>query len=434
MAGPSALAVYLGPVHVADLIEVRTRRLTLTYTDTAFERWPLNAPVLSVALPLRPGPFAPARVAAFLEGLLPEGEARTTIESRFGVRRGDRLGLLRAIGRDCAGAVVIQPPDDPPPDPAQGTLEAMSDTELADAVRSLPERPLGADHAVRVSLGGLQEKLLLARLPDGRWARPVGGHPSTHILKPGDARYAGIAGNEALCLRLARAVGSSTTDVEVIDVAGRQVLVVTRYDRRVDDEGEVERVHQEDMCQALAIDVSLGADRKYEEHGGPGLAGVAGILDEFAGGLDQLLRLLDATVLTAVVGNADAHGRNLSLLHGPPGPELAPLYDVISTLEYPTVHTPDGEQNVSTALAMHVNGRADLHGITVDDLVAEALTWGVVPELSRDRVEAFLGRVDDALADAARATPEAPPGVAERVAVRARALRSGRAAGDDAPR
>src|SRR5207302_1677965 len=110
-----ALDVWLDGTHVGLLREARTRKLELRYTTDTLGRWNFGDPVLSVALPLTPElRHPPGKVGAFLEGLLPEGQARSTLEDRYGVLRGDTLGLLRAIGRECAGAVVFQPHGDAP--------------------------------------------------------------------------------------------------------------------------------------------------------------------------------------------------------------------------------------------------------------------------------------------------------------------------------
>lgn len=106
-----------------------------------------------------------------MEGLLPEGETRTVLEREFSIRRGDAFGLLAAIGRDCAGAVSFYEPGVTPADTKSPILR-LSDAELDDAIASLPSRPLGAGDEVRVSLGGIQAKLLLVETADGGWARP----------------------------------------------------------------------------------------------------------------------------------------------------------------------------------------------------------------------------------------------------------------------
>lgn len=183
---PAELDVWLHGVRVATLREVRTRKLRLDYTDAAADAFRIGAPVLSVAMPLNTHRrYPPGIVDPWLEGLLPEGEARTSIERTYGVLRGDAVGLLRAVGRDCAGAVVIQPPGQAPPSTVGGLAAvALSPQDLADELGRLGHRPLGADRSVRVSLAGQQPKLLLTRTSSGVWARPTADAPSTWILKP----------------------------------------------------------------------------------------------------------------------------------------------------------------------------------------------------------------------------------------------------------
>ncbi len=188
------------------------------------------------------------------------------IAREVGVGADDTYGLVRELGRDCAGAMVIQPMEESAPPPSTTlTAERLSDEELADLVRNLKSAPLGAGGRVRISLAGVQAKLLLTRMPDTTWGRPVDGTPSTHILKPEVAAYPNTVENEAFCMRVAKHLGLRVANVETTEVAGRKLIVVERYDRLVQPDGKVERIHQEDFCQATGTK----PDDKYQEDGGP---------------------------------------------------------------------------------------------------------------------------------------------------------------------
>lgn len=141
----------------------------------------------------------------FFDGLLPEGEIRRMIAHDFGLDERDVFGLLEALGRDCAGALVLLPEGEQPL--VQGLPEPVSEEEVARRLRELRFHPLGVDQRVRVSLAGMQEKLLLARRTAGGWGLPVDGAPSTHILKPAHPLLPLSIPNEALCLRVARHLG-----------------------------------------------------------------------------------------------------------------------------------------------------------------------------------------------------------------------------------
>ena len=422
------LTAWLYGVEVAVIREARTRKLELRYTDAARDRWAYGDPVLSVALPLNPEPrHPPSKVAPFLEGLLPEGDARTTLESRFDVRRGDTLALLKAIGRDCAGAVVFQPHGDAPPPLRHQRPVGITHAEVVAAIGALGTHPLGDDEHVRLSLAGQQEKLLLSRTPAGEWARPIGAIPSTHILKPELDGLEHLVANEAFCLRVARELGLTSITVDELDADGRPVLVVSRYDRVVSADGQITRVHQEDLCQASSTPTA----KKYEVDDGPSFRVVADILDRAVGTASDLDQLTRAMTLNVVVGNADAHAKNYSLLHHPEtGPTLAPLYDVASTIHSPTIETPEGTKKLSTALAMRINGREDINAISTDDLVAEASSWPYGAPRARAVVQDLLERLPGAIATAVDRTPSVPEDLVERVQHRVNALASGRQVGD----
>jgi len=391
------LAVWLYGTRVAVIDRDRRGRPTLQYTDEALERYPLGTPLLSLAMPLVRQRYAQGVTRALLDGLLPEGEPRTVIANDVGVDRDDTFGLIRELGRDCAGAMVIQPDNEAAPPPAS-TLraEALDELAIEELVANLRSAPLGVSGRVRVSLAGIQEKLLLTRRPDGRWGRPLDGTPSTHILKPEIAAYPRTVQNEAFCMRLARHLGIQVAPVETTVVGQRPLIVVERYDRVIQDDGAVERIHQEDFCQAVAV----LPQRKYQEDGGPSLRRIAEVLQSAVSD-DSVERLLQAVTMNVLVANGDAHGKNFSLLHDPDGAlRLAPLYDVICTL----VYGDDG-------LAMYIDDVRRASKVTSDRLINEAASWGV----PRRRAHAVIASL---LADAPRALEAARvdiPGVADEV-------------------
>ncbi|GAA3386626.1 HipA domain-containing protein [Cryptosporangium minutisporangium] len=407
------LAVWLGGRHLADLDDVGGDRLRLTYTPDAVRE---GALFVSAALPVRSAHYPPGAVAPYLEGLLPEGEMRTRIEQRFGVRRGHVFGLLRAIGRDCAGAVALLPPGETPTD-SLAEAEPLDDERLAAEVASLGTAPLGVDAHVRLSLAGLQDKLLVARLPDGRWARPVDGAPSTHILKPEPARFPGLARLEAFGLAVARELGMTVADADVVEVAGRPVLAVSRFDRRVGEDGRVLRIHQEDFCQALG----RSPVAKYQADGGPGFVDAAFALRAVSSEPPvDLVRLLHAAVLTVLIGNADAHARNFSMAYrSPRDRRLAPLYDLVPTT---LLTVRPGEAPLSSSLAMSVNGVWEVDAVTGADLLAEARTWRMPAPVASGEIERMLHGAGQAVDRAAAAVGDVPADVVRRTRDRAKEL------------
>jgi serine/threonine-protein kinase HipA len=398
--------------------------MRLDLTPKAERVFGLGSQVLSVAIPIdasrRPNGTA---VRAFFHGLLPEGAALSVIERRFDVEAGDDFGLLGAIGRDCAGAVLTLPDDEEPT--TGGGIEPLADGDLEREIENLPNRPLGADDKIRVSLPGVQPKLLLAKGEDGRWGQPVDGYPSTHILKPQDMRYPAYARAEALCLELARALTLTDVEVEVLVVGGRPILVVSRYDRVRGPEG-VERLHQEDMAQALTID-ELSGGSKYQDRGGRSLRDVAALLRAHTRASD-LRGLLRLTTLNVAVGNADAHAKNIGLLHPRDGSvRLAPAYDVTPTTFYRQIPTERGPKDLDDRLGMFVNGRRSVHDVSTDDLVTEGITWGLSDTTARGVVGDALLVLEEQL-DEAVARNGVPAPLHEFVAARVKALRSGKRA------
>jgi serine/threonine-protein kinase HipA len=382
------LAVWLGDARVATLGGGRPGRVACRYTDAALATWPGNTPVLSCSLPLG---SRPRDAFAFATGLLPEGQHRRAMAELAGVTTLDVIGLLDRFGRDVAGALVIGADDPPIRDPR---VEPLSEAQLIEEVAALgSERPLGLHDDSELSIAGLADKMLVVRLGPGSYGRPVHGAPSTHILKVDDRVRRGLVRAEHACLSWARLAGLRAARSDLVVVGAAECIVVERFDRAVGADGTITRIHQEDACQALAVDPDGNQRRaKYERYGGPTYRDVAALLHDWAADPEaELLVLADAAAFTIAIGNADAHGKNVGLLHPTPGVvELAPLYDTVPTVLWPTLRA---------EAAMSVGGVWVMTAITVDDVVREASSWGLSRALVRRRLTETLERLRSVLDD-----------------------------------
>jgi len=404
------LTIWLYGHQVAVVEKERKNRLRLSYTEEALATYEGGTPLLSLAFPLTRDRYPNGVTRAFLDGLLPEGEPRRAIAEDLGLPANDVFGLLAALGQDCAGALVILPEGDAPPaTPTTRTAEPLSADDLGELVANLRSAPLGIDRNVRLSLAGVQEKLLLTRFPDGTWGRPVGGTPSTHILKPEIERFQNTVENEAFCMRVASHLGLAVAKVETIIVDERPVLVVERFDRSVDPDGAIHRVHQEDFCQVMGV----APGKKYEQDGGPTLARIARVVQDVAD-TPAPATLLRAVTLNVALGNCDAHGKNFSLLHTESGAlRLAPLYDLLSTRLYP----------LDDKLAMYVDSVQKADRVTAARIVNEAVRWGLSRRSVEEAVFDSLDRLPAAISAAADDIDGLPPELPELVGKRIEQLR-----------
>ncbi len=366
----------------------------------ALDEFGLDSLVLSVALPLAAVPRRAerARRQNFFRELLPEGRMLARLAQQAGVPQHDIVGLLRAYGRDVAGALQIWDPE-APGEPRTPALEPLSEAGVAMLLAHVTSYPLANKPGQgKTSLAGVQDKIVLTRTADG-WARALDGFPSTHILKPVSGDYPTSIGDEEYGARLARALGLASFATEIREFDGVLALVVERYDREASIDGPVQRIHQEDFNQALG----LQGDEKYQRYGGKAsLARVARVLTSL-GDRDALRRLARLTVLGVAVGNLDMHTKNLALVHRRHGGiELAPAYDLV-----PQAHLPnDGE------LALAVDGVYRHGAVTRAHLAAEVGSWGL-----RD-ADGLVGDTLGEVLDVVRREvphPSAHPGLVEDV-------------------
>ena len=329
----------------------------------AVARFGLDSLILSVAIPLTVVPVRSRkeRRQNFFRELLPEGRMLARLAQQADLVDQDVIGLLRAYGRDVAGALQIWDPD-VPGEPKQPVLEPLSSARVADMLSHVQDNPLGNKPiGGKTSLAGVQDKIVLARTESG-WNRVIDGWPSTHILKPESRDYPTSIYDEEFGARFAQAAGLTSFPTWIEEFAGVPAVVIERYDRSPN--APQGRIHQEDFNQVLGAT----GNQKYQKYGGKvSLERIARVFST-VGDSDSLERLFKHVVVSVAVGNLDMHAKNLSLLHRPDGSmTLSPAYDVV-----PQAHQPnDGE------VALAVGGEYRHAAITMEHLTAEGRAWGL---------------------------------------------------------
>lgn len=357
------LEVWLFSDHIGTLTLI-DGRLSFRYTSAWLQQ--ANALALSCSLPLQSESFDDHKARPFFAGLLPEGQMRRLIAQQLQVSGQNDFALLDRIGGECAGAVTFLEPGQALP-VADHDVQWLSDAELIAILDELPRRPMLAGRdGLRLSLAGAQEKLPV--VVDGeRIGLPLNSTPSSHILKPAIPSIEDSVSNEGFCLALAAAMQLKPARAHIHAVQNRKFLLVERYDRIQDVRGRLQRLHQEDFCQALGIVPEL----KYQNEGGPDLAQCFDLVRRITRpNAPQVLRLLDYVVFNALIGNHDAHAKNFSLLYAGKVPVLAPLYDTLSTAVYPKL-TPKmamklgSQYKFSAVQARHWDQFAQAAGLSV---------------------------------------------------------------------
>jgi len=311
---------------------------------------------VSRSLPLAVREFAPEEGTAqrWFANLLPEGAVREHIVRDLKLPNTD-FDLLRAIGGECAGALSILSLEQQPSGQRQYSL--LTEKDLADlaARRGQIYAAWPADVRPRLSLAGAQDKCpVLVR--DDQYFLPQGEAPSSHILKFELTDYRHLPAYETFTTQLAAAIGLPVVDIALHAVGRIRYAQIVRYDRVWDDHGQVQRLHQEDFCQALGY----GHEKKYQEHGGPSFAQCYRLVQEASSDpAIDVQHLLRWQIFNVLAGNSDGHAKNLSLLHLPDdATRLAPFYDLVCTraikrIDYHLAFDVGGERNPSVITPNH---------------------------------------------------------------------------------
>ena len=361
-------------------IDYSSHRNDMRFTYDAEYLASEDALPLSYALPLRSEPFDSERTTIFFENLLPPDQVRRKLGPILHLSRHNVFGFLEALGGDCAGAISLWPHGETPLS-GKERVKRLDEDDAAEILGSLKKRPLyvnGID-GYRISGSGAQNKLI-ARIVNGHIELPLFGAPSTHIIKPAIQDYEDSVYNEYFSMRLAERLGLATAKCGLMRVKGRICYWTERFDREVVN-GQVRRLHQEDFCQICGISGEL----KYESEGGPSFAQCMAVMKEMKISLADRLSFIDRMIFNYLIGNADAHGKNSSILYRGKGQRrLAPIYDVMSTAIY---------GNLSRVNAMSIGGARKFADVKRERFGTMAQEAGMRPQLAIDRLDRLVARI-----------------------------------------
>lgn len=292
------------------------------------EAWLQNGFPLAPGLPLQPERIEDAGSARpvqwYFDNLLPDEMARQRLVASLGKGEWDAWSLLSRFGGESAGALTLLSPGDKQAAPA---LIPLPDEILQQRILQMPHVSLASTAPKKMSLAGAQEKLPVVMDERGALFEPVGAQVSTHILKP-DAlseHYPASAVNEWYCARIAQVLKFNVPRVELRYVPS-PVYLIERFDRQCIN-GAYERRHALDAAQLL----SLSSGSKYRLAGAEALNKVVDLCRAKA---PTRIALFRWTLFNVLIGNHDAHLKNLSLFAGRDGYALAPYYDLVSTVSW----------------------------------------------------------------------------------------------------
>ncbi|SEI46294.1 HipA domain-containing protein [Paraburkholderia diazotrophica] len=372
------------------------------------ETWPAHGSAfpLSPHIPLSGEEPRAGAVHRFIANLLPEGRALDVASVMYQVSKDNTYGLIRMLGKEPVGALSFlaasETGEPAEPGEAPRARREISVEELSERIRDREAIPFPVwDDKVRLSVAGYQDKLQV--LVEGeRIALADGPLSSTHILKPESRSPVTpcMVANEHYCMTLATHMGLQAAPVSIRRIP-EPVLLIERFDRSIvrdPSDGEsvqaVRRRHVIDGCQALDLPVTFKYERNFgntpdvrnirEGASFEKLFSLAPYLDNPAAARTFMIRW---ALFQLLIGNSDAHGKNLSFFVHGGGLEPAPLYDLVSVNAY-------GEK-VEQDMAMGYGDAFRLEEITPFALADFAQRTGTVPR--------YLAREMTRMAQAAKA-------------------------------
>jgi serine/threonine-protein kinase HipA len=321
----------------------------------------------------------------FFDNLLPEDKTRDVLAREAKVDGSDAFGLLTYYGRESAGAITLQTQEEPE---AQSGFVPLSDEELHERIARLPKQSLSIGAPKHISNAGGQHKLAVC-IREGQLYHPVGNTPSTWLLKPDHEdkdNWPSSVANEYFTMRLAAHLGLPVPEVAIRFVPD-PVYLIQRFDRAHHTE-PVQRLHAIDACQLLGLDRQF----KYQQ---AGIDSLIACVEQCGNPARSRISILQWALFNLLIGNADAHLKNLSFLVKPPRIELAPFYDLVSTESYRASADNDPRWPYRE-LTMPVGNASTFAEVTAENFLAFADQLGVNRRASTRLLEDFTRTIDGA--------------------------------------
>lgn len=318
----------------------------------------------------------------YFDNLLPEEGQRQLMAKAAGAAIEDAFALLQHFGAESAGSLTLLPPGQAP---SPGSTQLLPDAELSTRILAMPKIPLAERAAKKMSLAGAQHKVAIV-YRDGQLLEPTGSEPSTHILKPDhpDDAWPHTVINEWFVMRLAERVGLPVPRVHRLYVP-QPVYLIERFDR-MEREHRWSRLHCIDACQ---LD---GLSREFKYSAGS-IERIAALANRCRPAALARLRLFQWLLFNVLVGNEDAHLKNLSFLMSARGVHLSPFYDLLCTAVYGTRACDRDQWPEQAFLAWPIQGTQRLTVITAPLLVTAGEAMGIKPTTARDTLRKLVDKV-----------------------------------------
>lgn len=389
------------------IVTQRQGRIGFRYLESWLTH-PQGRPI-SLSIPLSRDEQHGDAVLTYFDNLLPDNDViRRKIVDRLGAASTRPFDLLAVIGADCVGALSITA--QPLELPGDGVVATpLSAGEIAQVIRqSRITSLLGMEEndGFRISLAGAQEKTALTWW-QGQWCKPHGQTPTTHIFKPVinlhqqmQIDLSNSVDNEFFCLRFLHHMGIPVANAQIATFDDQRVLIVERFDRRTVS-GQIFRLPQEDMCQALG----QSSGSKYQDHGGPGIKEIMALLLTSEQPVQDRKIFMKCQLLFWLLAAIDGHAKNFSLFLKPAGYQLTPIYDVMSAYPY------FGQGNmqpkkIKMAMAVYgENTRYHWHNIYRRHWFSTAAAIGYDEQSMADMIDAVIADTDGALGKTVRELP-----------------------------
>jgi len=370
-----ALNIYFNTQKIGILyFNSHTQEFGLEYT----KQWKEEGFPLSAVLGFDKS-FKSHDIKNYIENLLPEGDGLDKLVLLFQISKSNKYALLEAIGKDTSGALSFIKGEIS----KESIFREITHEKLSQRIKQRSKVSIVVwDEKPRLSVAGVQEKLPVCKI-NGKYGLGDGTLSSTHILKF-DKGNDNLVLNEYTSLHLAKIAKLTIPNIEILNFDGELVLEVERFDRIIIDDKHVKKLQVIDSCQALGFPPSFKYERNFgnqrdvkDVRAGVSFSRLNKLSNKYAQiPIMMKIKIIDWTIINLILGNSDAHGKNISFFVDKNGLTLTPFYDIVNIFLY--------SGKYETTFAMAIDDEFDINKLAAFDVAIHCYKIGITPKIFND--------------------------------------------------
>lgn len=194
---------------------------------------------------------------------------------------------------------------------------------------------------------------------------------------------------------------AKASNAKIIKSGSLPILSSERFDRYVDNNGLIHRLHQEDLCMALGLPVyKKYANSTFLKGDDPSYKKAAELLYKYSiDPINEITELSKQMIVNFCLGNYDAHAKNYSFLHTSESEIcMSPMYDVVPVSEI---------EPRTDVMSMWIGGEIAPNKVGRSQILNEITSWNIPLRIAEQILDNTLDNLETGINQSKKLFPNA---------------------------